>query len=511
VTSGEATDCYERGNEHLSRGQLPAAIEAFRRAVMLRPGFCEAHSNLGLALEAHGLRAEALDSYWAAVSHSAGRPEAAGTFVNYLICLNTHQRELFEMLRSDVPTPQQLLERHLLLGRQLRAHHGPSRRPHANVPDPERRLRVGYLSPDFRVHSVSYFMTPVLAAHDRAQVEVFCYHNFPQSDAVSERIARLADRWLPCGKISDASLAARMHADGIDVLVDLAGHTIGNRVLTLALKPAPVQISYLGYPHATGLDAMDYLLTDEAAQPAVIGGAGEAEQLLSLGQSLLVYQPAFGDRGLHGAMGLGVSPAPVLRNGWVTFGCFNDVSKISERLIEVWGLLLAAVPDARLLLKSRHLDDPGSRGALLARLLQRGLDPRRLRLEGRVDDLAGHLGRYAEVDVALDTFPYNGVTTSFESMWMGVPFVTLAGNALASRMGVSIATNVGHPEWIAATPEQYVEKAATLARDPAALEQLRQGLRGELESSVLMDATTFARRLEAAYRGAWRRWCARPR
>ena len=506
--AASATASYERGNEHLGRGELDQAIEQFRHAVFLQPAFYQAHSNLGIALEARGLATEALDSYWAAVRHSGRRPEAAGTFVNYVISLGSRQRELFQMLRSDAHSPQQIRDRHLMLARQLHAHHHCSRQAHTNSRDPQRRLRVGYLSPDFRTHSVAYFITPIVAAHDRTQVEVFCYHNCPLVDGITSHIAQLADRWLPCTKMSDDALTARIRADGIDILVDLAGHTIGNRVLAFAVKPAPVQISYLGYPHVTGLAVMDYLLTDHLAGAGNTCNAQRGEQALPLEPSMLVYQPAFGARGLFGALGPAVAPAPALHNGYLTFGCFNDVSKISDRLIDTWRNLLAAVPTARLLLKSGGLEDAAQRDALLMRFVQRGVDPRRLRLEGRIDELANHLAHYAEVDVALDTFPYNGVTTSFEAMWMGVPFITLAGEGLASRMGVSIATNVGHAEWIAASAQDYVDRGVMLVRDLLALERLRQGLRQELESSVLMDTARFTRTLESAYRAVWRRWCA---
>lgn len=502
-----AAECYEQGNQQLSRGHVDEAMECFRRAIALQPAFYQAHSNLGIALEERGMLAEALDSYWAAVRHSGWRPEAAGTYVNYLVCLCRHQRQLFEMLRSDAHAPQQVLARHLACGSQLDAHSRAARRAHANPPDPERRLRVGYVSPDFRLHSVAYFIEPVIARHDRNAVEIFCYYNGPFSDAVTSRIQGLADHWLSCTKLSDDNLAAHIRADGIDILVDLAGHTQGNRILTFAQKPAPIQIAYLGYPHPTGLASIDYLLTDALADPRGVTHARRGERVLDLEPSMLVYRPAFGSGGLVADTEPPLAPAPLERNGYITFGCFNDRSKISDSVIGIWARVLAEVPGSRLLLKAHGLDEVANRDALLARFAQRGVSTERLALEGRIEHLSGHLARYSEVDVGLDTAPYNGVTTSFEAMWMGVPFVTLAGGTLASRMGVSIATNVGHPEWIAHTPQEYVDKAVALARDPNELNRLRQRLRGELEASALMDADRFTRNLEAAYRNVWRRWC----
>jgi protein O-GlcNAc transferase len=503
-----AAHCYERGNELLGRGEHALAVAQFREAVTLEPAFYQAYSNLGLALEACGLRAEAFDSYAAAVQHSAGTPEATGTLVNYLICLRSQQRELFQMLRSDLRAADEVLAQHLALGRKLAAHTRHARRGHGNGRDPARRLRIGYLSPDFRLHSVAYFIAPVIAAHDRSQVEVFCYHSCPLSDGVSKRIAHQADHWTPCADWSDERLAARIREDGIDILVDLAGHTVGNRILTLALKPAPIQIAYLGYPHATGLEAMDYLLSDPAAAGAALPSRAEAgERALIIEPSMLLYQPAFGPGGLLQAEGPAVTPPPMLANGFATFGCFNDASKISERAISLWAQVLAASPTARLLLKSRSLGEAAARTTMLGRFARHQVQPERLRLEGRIEDPASHLLRYNEVDVALDTLPYNGVTTSLEAMWMGVPVVTLAGTTLAGRMGVTIATNAGHPEWIAASPQAYVAQAVALTRDPQQLMQLRSGLRQELASSALLDAARFTRALERAYRDAWRRWC----
>jgi predicted O-linked N-acetylglucosamine transferase (SPINDLY family) len=507
-SSTSAVDCYEEGNQQMNAGRVDQAIERYRRAITLKPAFYQAHSNLGVALENRGMLLEALDSYWAAVSASRHNPQAAGTYVNYMVCLCRHQRELFEMLRSDERAPQEVLARHRACARLLEAHNKPARRAHTNLPDPERRLRIGYVSPDFRMHSVAYFIEPVIARHNRSEVEVFCYHNCPLSDAVTERIQRFADQWLTCSKLCDDNFAARIRADGIDILVDLAGHTNGNRILTFAQKPAPIQIAYLGYPHPTGLAAMDYLLTDALADPGGNADTRRSERTLHLAPSMLVYRTAFGSGGLLAQAGPAVAPAPLLRSGYVTFGCFNARSKISDSTVGVWARVLAAAPGSRLLLKASGLDEAAERNALLGRFAQHGIGPERLMLEGRIDELAAHLARYAEVDVALDTFPYNGVTTSVEAVWMGVPFVTLAGTTLASRMGVSIATNLGHPEWIAHAPQEYVQKAVALTRNPAELERQRQLLRCELEASVLMDADRFTRGLETVYRAVWRRWCA---
>jgi protein O-GlcNAc transferase len=503
-----AQEWYEQGNRQLSAGNFAEAIEHYRHALTVQPGLYQAHSNLGVALEEKGSLAEALTSYWAAVVHSAGTPDGVAAYTNYLGCVGRYQRYLFDLQRSGTHSPDFVFGQHLRFGKLLESQTASSGRPHLNEADPERRLRVGYLSPDFRRHSVAYFIEPVLAHHDRRAVEVFCYYSCPLRDQVTDRIAATADHWLVCTEMSHDSLAARIRDDGIDVLVDLAGHTIGNRAQTFVLKPAPIQIAYLGYPATTGLTTMDYRLTDALADPDGASDALFVEKPLRLSPAMTVYRRPSGNGGLLGSAGVEVTPAPALRNGYATFGCFNDVSKVSDSVVETWARLLAAVPNSRLLLKSRGLEDTARHAGLLVRFAKRGVDTARIKILGRIEEPESHLRLYGEVDVALDTFPYNGVTTSFEAMWMGVPFVTLAGTPLASRMGVSIATNVGHPEWIARTPDEYVAKACSLASELQGLNTLRLNLRQELEESPLMDARRFTGSLEAAYRDVWRRWCA---
>ena len=373
--------------------------------------------------------------------------------------------------------------------------------PFANPRDPGRRLRVGYVSPDFRRHSVSYFLEPLLAAHDRAGFEIFCYAEVIQPDEVTARLQRHADHWLITAGMPDDALAARIRADGIDILIDLAGHTAGNRLPLFARRPAPIQATWLGYPNTTGLPAIDYRLADAISDPPGWGDALASETLLRLPGGFLCFGPP-----VH-APPPGVPPC--LAAGAVTFGSFNNPAKISLPTIESWSAILKRLPDARLLLKSRQLVDAMTWVLLRTRFAERGIPANRVDMLGFQADTVSHLEVYHRVDIALDPFPYNGATTTCEALWMGVPVVTLAGDRHAARVGASLLSRVGLDGLIAASRDEYVERAVDLAGDRERLAALRSTLRPDMAASSLCDATAFARGVEAAYRGIWERWQAR--
>ncbi len=514
--AASAAQWYEKGNACVRDRRIDEAIDCYRRAVALDPGSFRAHSNLGVLLEQKGLFAESVESYRAAVLQSANAADAEVARANYAAGLAAYRNHLFQLHRmgtvapaQQIAAPAELFAAHRRFAQHVESHAKPAWRPHTNGAEPDRRLRVGYVSPDFRKHSVAHFIEPILAHHDRTQIEVFGYYSCPHSDEITRRFESTCDQWRDCDSLSDDVLADRIRADAIDILVDLAGHTFGNRLGAFALKPAPLQFTYLGYPGSTGFEAIDYLLTDPFADPGDPGTGAPlfSERLLHIAPSMLTYRPPFGSGGLLGNDPIPVTPAPILKNGFTTFGSFNDSAKIADFVIATWARILAALPDAILVLKSRAFGDEEHRDAMRARFEKYGADFKRLRLLGRDENPAAHLARYADIDISLDTFPYNGVTTSLESLWMGVPFVTLSGTSLVSRMGVSIATNVGHPEWIGRTMDEYVATAVGLAANPQRLDTLRQGLRNRLEASPLMDARGFALKLEAAYRAVWRRWC----
>jgi predicted O-linked N-acetylglucosamine transferase (SPINDLY family) len=373
----------------------------------------------------------------------------------------------------------------------------PSWPAHANNRDPERRLRIGYVSADFRDHSVAFFFEPLLAHHDRGAVEVYGYYNNTLQDAMTERLRSCTDHWIPCQGMTDEALAARIQADGIDILVDLAGHTRGNRLLVFARKPAPVQVTYLGYPATTGLSAIDYrLVTADTDPPGA--EAWHSEGLYRLPRSLWCYRPA-------PDMPAVVPATPARRNGVITFGAMNNIAKVSEAAVAAWSGILRAVPGARLVMTSMPAGT--ARRDLQARLAAQGIAPERLTLHGKLPR-EEYYALLNEIDIALDPFPYNGTTTTCESLWMGVPVVTLIGETSAARSGYALLKGIGLDALAARDRDEYAGLAVALATDLDRLDTLRAGMRQRIAASPLRDEAGLTRDLEAAYRAMWRAWCA---
>ncbi len=477
----------------LKQDRLDEAIFALREAVRLSPASANAYGNLGNALQKLGRSDEAIDIYHKAIEL---RPDLRIAHANLLLALNYDPN-------VDAKT---VFEEHARWGER---HASPVRMIGPNADhdrDPARPLRVGYVSPDFWQHSVAFFIEPIIEAHDRAKTEVFCYSDLPPAaaDAVTQRIRSKADHWVDVHGMSDEKLAARVRHDRIDILIDLAGHTAGSRLLAFARQPAPVQMTYLGYPNTTGVRAIDYRITDAFADP--VGAADElhVEKLIRLPRCAWCYRP-------HDEAPDVAPQPPVVERGYITFGSFNKAVKIAPATMEGWAKLLARVPNSRLVIKSISLRDEPSRQHRQEILEKHGIDPARLRIVGKTHKLADHLRHYHEIDIALDTFPYNGTTTTCDALWMGVPVVALAGDRHVARVGVSLVSNVGLPELIAASPQEYVEIATALAGDHDRLVHLRRTLREQMRQSPLMDARGLARDLEAAYRQAWKTWCAAPR
>jgi len=497
----EAIQCWEKtlalkpvfaeahnnlGNARKAQGKFEAAVAHYREAIALRPDYAEAHNNLGVALMEQGWVDEAVASLRHAVSLHPGYTAA---YSNLLLC---GQYALGQ-------TPEEIYREHSRYAERFEAPMRERCLPHSNSPEPERRLRVGYISPDFRAHSVAYFVEPVLARHDKSRFEVFCYFLRPRRDAVTDRLAAFADHWRDCAGMTDAQLDNRIREDGIDILVDLAGHTAGNRLTVFARKPAPVQVTWLGYPDTTGLSTMDYRLTDEYADPQ--GGTDSfcSEKLIRLEDTFLCYRP-FDDAPE-------VRMPPSERNGWVTFGSLNSLAKIPP-MIDIWGQILRRLPRSKLIIKAGNLQGgESSQRWLVSRFAEFGVAPERLILPGREYSTARHLAWYGEVDIALDSFPYNGTTTTCEALWMGVPVVTLAGERHVSRVGASLLSNVGLPELIAKSSGEYLEIALELAGDLERLRGHRQTLRRNMQASPLMHERKFTTNLEKAYRHIWREWC----
>lgn len=466
--------------------QMSEAHAWAARAVNEHPGSPEAHNNLGLVLREQGDVAGGLAHFEAACALAPqGWLWQSGRLLslNYLAevdaaALGAAHRTVGEAWVASVAGQRRLEPRH---------------------PHPDRRLAIGYVSPDFRRHSVGYFVESFLGEHDPAAVEITCYASSPVRDQVTTRLQAMVPRWRDVAGLSDRACQELMVADGIDVLVDLAGHTSHNRLAVFARRAAPVQMTYLGYGVTTGLPTMDYLLTDEVADPPDQPGSG-SESPLYLPGGYLSYRPPFGVTD-----GPSVAPLPARASGHVTFGSFNNLAKISDAVIDLWARLLLRVPGARMLVKGRGLGAPQARARLEARFTARDVDPGRVDLAPPISGVADHLALYGSVDIALDTYPYNGTTTTCEALWMGVPVVTLAGKTHMSRVSHSILARVSADELVAFDGEGYLRIAAALATDLDRLEALRHQLRQRMLGSPLMDGRRLARALEGAYRLAWRR------
>ena len=470
------------GEALYAQGRLDEAIAAYRRAVELKPDFPDAHNNLGVALQEQGRLDEAIAAYRRASD------DIPGANSNLLLCL--HYRPEFD--------PSAVFTEH----RQWAARHagalGATERSHGNTPDPDRRLSIGYISPDFRSHSVAYFFESLLAAHDRAEVEPILYADVRRSDDTTARLRSLAHEWRDIYGMSDEQVAEQVIRDGIDILVDLAGHTANNRLLVFARKPAPVQVSYIGYPNTTGLEAINYRLSDALADPDG-ADAFYTEELVRLPRCFLCYAPP--------AEAPPVEPPPAGEAGCTTFGSFNNIAKVTPEVVALWSKILKAVPGARLVLKSRSLHDAATRKRYSLSFEKNGIAPERIDLVGRNPSKTDHMALYGTVDIGLDSFPYNGVTTTCEALWMGVPVITLAGRAHAGRVGVSLLTAVGLEDLIAETPDEYAAIARRLADDLDRLSALRSDLRSRMTASPLCDQAGLAKTVKNAYRTMWRRWC----
>jgi predicted O-linked N-acetylglucosamine transferase (SPINDLY family) len=542
---------YNLGNAFFGKGEWDEAVQAYRTAIKLRPDYADAHNNLGSALVRKLRMDEAAESFRRAsqldptnchaitnlanVLIDTGRPDeaiaeyqkslatnpnAAGTYSNLGVAYQQSGRlddAIFAFRRAISLQPAQADAYHnLLLSLHYhsafdaatiasehavwnRQHALPLARnisPHSNDPVPDRRLRIGYISPDFRDHAVARFMLPLLANHDPRSVEVFAYASVGAPDDITDRLRAHTHHWRSIAGMSDQKAAGLIRDDRIDILVDLALHTAGNRLFVFAQKPAPVQITYLAYAGSSGLSTMDYRLSDPYIDPPGGDESVYSEKTYRLPETYWCYAPVS-----HPPP----HPPPSLRNGFTTFGCFNSFFKVNDGVLGAWAKLLETLPDSKLILHAH----PGShRQRLLDSMQQRGIDPGRISFVGRLS-IEAYFEQYRQIDIALDTFPFGGGTTSCDALWMGVPLVTLVGERAVGRGGLSILSNIGLPDLAATSSDQYVQIAAALASNLARLSELRVGLRERMQNSPLMDAPRFARNIEAAYRDMWRNWCER--
>lgn len=461
------------------------AIAAYTHAVELNPRFVEAYRKLGGCFTRLGRLDEAVAVYRKGLQLGGEDP---GLHSDLLFVLNYSGASSLEAMLTEARTYGERVA--------IKAAPAPA---HGNTPEPSRRLRIGFVSGDFGDHPVGYFIEHVVANIDSKDLELFAYETYKRKGALNERLHRFIPRWRDAapGRLPDAALVQLIREDGIDILIDLAGHTAHNRLPVFAWKPAPVQVTWLGYFATTGLVAMDYILADRWVLPSK-----EEKRFIErpwhLPDSYYCFTPP--------NVWVDVGTLPTLKNGHITFGCFNNLAKVNDRVIACWARVLESTPGSRLFLKTKALGDVSVAAGYRERFARHGIDTERLHLEG-ASPRDEYLAAYNAVDIALDPFPFPGGTTSVEGLWMGVPVLTLEGDCFIGHQGETILHSVGLQHWIAADEDEYVAKAMEFSRDHFSLTALRAGLRGRLLASPLCDAPRFARNLENALRGMWQKWC----
>jgi protein O-GlcNAc transferase len=457
------------------------AIQSFLTALTLKPDYWAALAGLAIAYVHLGDIEVARGLYRRAFELGPSSP-------------SSHSGLLFALHYDPGISSQELLKEHREFGNIV----APKALSHSflNSRSQDRRLRIGHLSSDFRSHVVSFFIEGVLKCHDRENVEIFCYYNNPKRDVTTARIESLSNRFVTIHSASDDEAAALIRDDMVDILVDLNGHTSGNRLPILARRPAPIQASWCGYFDTTGLDAVDYLIVDRIIAPEEERPSW-TEQPMRLPESYVCFTPAKAPD---------VGPLPADRNREIRFGCFNNPSKVNRKLANIWAAVLDEVADSKLILRHFSLGDPLTKERITRLFRENGIDSSRFEL---LDGGGNYetLQMYNQVDIAFDCLPYNGGTTTCEALWMGVPVVTLYGDRFVSRVGSSLLTFSGLPGCVATSPLEYVKCAKRLAEDREQLAKLRSSLRGHLAETPVFNPNRFTKGLENAYRTAFQRWC----
>jgi predicted O-linked N-acetylglucosamine transferase (SPINDLY family) len=477
---GDSVTLNNLANALLTDGQSDRAIEMYRAAIASNPNDGSIYTNLGGALKDQGRQEEAAEAYRQAVRLAPDVPAVRSNLL-YGLQLLPHV------------DPQTMFEEHLQYGRAF----APPTATHQNDRNPGRRLRIGFVSGDLHNHPVGRFMLPILEHHDRGQFEIVCFSDATGDDDIAQRLRQHANQWHNILGRSHGDVAELIRAQKIDILFDLAGHTAHNRLPVFAQKPAPLQVSCLGYPNTTGLASIDYRMTDALADPPGAADAFYTEKLLRLPGCAWCFDATDAPD---------VAPPPAAQAGYITFGSFNNFAKVNAAVLDLWARVLTAVPNARLLIKAFSLHDAAVRQRVRDTFAQRGVDAERVELLGSTRDHREHLALYGKVDIALDTFPYHGTTTTCEALWMGVPVITQAGQTHASRVGVSLLSAIGHCDWIATDAEQYVQLAKKMAGDRDALAHVRSTLRERVKTSPLGEVKRFTNSFESALRSIWRHW-----
>ena len=477
---------------HLQGGYTWEAEQAALRALELMPNEPKCLNNLANVRKAQGLLADAVDLYRRCLEKV---PDDAMTFSNLLLALQY----------ADGFTAEEIAADHLRFGEVFEPRYAKQRaRGWTNARDPEKRLKVGFVSPDLRNHACAYFIEPLWEHLDRERIEIHAYYGVMTEDTVSARLKSMCHTWNNVARLTDEQLAEKVRADGIDILIDATGHTGRNRLLTFAAKPAPVQATWLGHPNTTGLKSIDWRITDALADPPGVEPY-YAERLWRLPHMFGVYRPLIRFPEKRNSEEYAVKPTPALANGHVTFGSCNNLAKITPAVIELWCRLLREEPTSKLLIEAPGLQQPDYAEEYRQRFVAHGIAPERIRLVGR-DDRFQYL-RYNEIDIALDPFPCNGGTTNCDLLWMGVPLVSWPGAGFVSRMGLTFGTAAGFPEWMVGSADEYVARARQLASDVAALNRLRLSVRPRMEAGPLRDEAKFGRDFGDALRAMWREYC----
>lgn len=464
--------------------RIDEAIAVYRTILSLAPGDVESRLALGRLFTFSGQVEQGIEALG---QLAAATPSDADLFSTWLFYMNYQESHSATELRC-------------LHQRWEEGRHPPAFSPKKNrLNTPNTRLKVGYLSADFKTHSVAFFIESVLERHDVEKFEVFAYHLGPDTDAVTERIRSKVEHFRPVHELSPKEIAHQIAEDGIDIAIDLGAHTTSKLLEALLFRPAPVQISWLGYPNTTGVSAIDYRISDAIADPPGTGDAWNSEKLLRLPDCFHCYRPE---------QCVPFDPAPAYRrNGFVTFGSFNVLPKLSASCLSAWARIINATPNSRLLIKTRYLRDPSARRHLFAQFKSHGLSEDRIIVASDQARWSDHLLRYREIDIALDPFPYNGTTTTCEALWMGVPVLTFTGDRHAARVGTSLLTAIGHPELISESLEAYIAQAVQLANNPEELDALHSRLHDDMARSPLCDAARFVANLESTYQAAWKNYC----
>lgn len=505
------------GFAYLETGDHAAAISCFQQALCLQPSNPGLYLNMGMAQQAARAFRAAADYFRKALALSPYEPSACLGLADCLFAQNKVEEAITGLKDALEKHPtNSLLESRLLCCLNYRvadpievsqAHFKRAERHRVGKPsmtfpnllEPGKRLKIGYVSPDFRSHPIEFFIEPLLENHDTEDFAIYCYSDVQKPDAATAKLQSLAGHWRSIRGMSDQQVLDIVAHDGIDILVDLAGHYSGNRLTVFAERAAPVQVSYLGYPNTTGLLSIDYRLTDVIADPFGDGDLRYAEKLFRLPNGFLCYKPT--------TDAPAVAPSPAKQNGYVTFASFNYPAKMSSETIHAWARVLNAVENSRLKLKHMAFHDIAMRESVLALFSVQGIAAERIIFCGYSSSLAQHMAEYEDVDIALDTVPYNGTTTTCDALWMGVPVISMIGNVHAGRVGASLLHQTGLAEdCLAGDEREFIAKAVRLA-DPDRLATLRAALRERMRTSSLCDGLGFARSVEVAYRNMWQAFC----